>query len=106
MLIERIRCFHKKVICRRSYKETEGRKKRIKAASGMEQPLFLQGTGPEKIKVVVVTTEEKKRVLTVGDKTIEIADYKTKSSADGVMELYITIKGKAIFTELSAISKK
>lgn len=45
---------------------------------------------------------DKRILLQVGDKKIEVADYNLKSSADGSTELSIVLKGHASIFELSA----
>lgn len=40
--------------------------------------------------------------LMVGNEKVEICDFTTRSSAHGETELLVTIKGKTVFTELSA----
>lgn len=60
----------------------------------------------ENIEVTVITTEENKLMLLVGDEILEIADYKVQSSAYGETELCVTIKGKPVSTELLTNSVK
>lgn len=38
----------------------------------------------------------------VGNEKVEICDFTTRSSSHGETELLVTIKGKTVFTELSA----
>lgn len=59
---------------------------------------------PEKnrVEVVAITTEEGKHLLLIGNETIEILNYMAKSSSDGATELFVTIKGDSVSTELSA----
>ena len=59
---------------------------------------------PEKnrVEVVAITTEEGKHLLLIGNETIEILNYTAKSSSDGATELFVTIKGIFVSTELSA----
>ncbi len=54
------------------------------------------------IEVIVVKTENGKFFLMVGNEKVEICDFTTRSSARGETELLVTIKGKTVFTELSA----
>ena len=52
-------------------------------------------------KEVSISRVDNRSFLNIGKENIEIADYGTKSSADGTTELLITIKGTASIFELS-----
>lgn len=56
----------------------------------------------KRVEVVAITTEEGKHLLLIGNETIEILNYTAKSSSDGATELFVTIKGDSVSTELSA----
>lgn len=68
----------------------------------MEQPILKQ---QERTEVAVMTTEENKLFLMVGNERISISGYHTKSIGGGLTEINITIVGETAFTELSTISK-
>ena len=52
-----------------------------------------------------MTTEDDELLLMVGNETVQIDAYSTESIGRGMTKINISITGKTVITEMSAISK-
>ena len=80
----------------------KGHAKIRKSALGTGQPIPKR---QERTEVIVVTTEDDELLLMGGNETVQIDAYSTESIGRGMTKINISITGKTVITEMSAISK-